>query len=77
MGLGWIIANIKTVLAIVGAVLLGIAVAAIRKSGADAEKALEAKRVAEATKIVTKNRTEAQSASDAELDKKVSKWTRK
>lgn len=59
-----------------GAVLLAIAVAFIRQSGADAEKLKQAKADVKAASTIGQKRAEARGASDAALNRKVDEWTR-
>ncbi len=60
-----------------GAMILAVAVAVIRQSGADAEKLKQAQADVKAATTIGKARAEARVSSDEELDKKVDKWTRR
>jgi hypothetical protein len=68
--------SLKTWLYGLGATLLAVAVAVIRQSGADHEKLKQAQADVKAATTIGKARADARSSSDAELDKKVDKWTR-
>lgn len=69
--------NLKLWLYGIGAAILAVAVAIIRQSGADHEKLKQAQADVKAATTIGKARAEARSASDAELNKEVDKWTRK
>ncbi len=69
--------SLKTIIYGIGAFLLAIAVAVIRKSGADAEKLKQAQADVKAATTIGKARADARSKSDEELDKELDKWTRK
>lgn len=60
-----------------GALLLAIAVAFIRQSGADAEKLKRAKADVKAASTIGQKRAEARGADDAALNRKVDEWSRK
>ncbi len=75
--IGWILSNLKLAGIAVGGLFLAIAVAFIRKSGADAEKLKQAKADIKASSEIAKQRAKARGASDADLDERISKWTRK
>ena len=75
--IGWILGNLKLAGLAVGGVLLAIAVAFIRKSGADAEKLKQAKADIKASSEIAKQRAKARGASDDQLDKEIDRWTRK
>lgn len=60
-----------------GMALLAVAAAFLRKSGADAEKLQQAKADTKAATTIGQKRTEARASSDAELNAKVDKWSRK
>lgn len=74
--IGAILGNLKLTLYGLGVGALVIAAALLRKSGADAEKLKQAKADAKAATTIGQKRAEAKAASDAELEKKVDKWTR-
>jgi hypothetical protein len=75
--IGWMLGNLKAIGLAAGGLLISLAIWFIRKGGADAERLKQAKADVKAAQTVAKARTEAKGASDAELDKKVDKWTRK
>lgn len=75
--IGWILGNLKLAGLAAGGLLISIAIWFIRKSGADAERLKQVKADVKAAQTVAKARNDAKGASDADLDKKVDKWTRK
>lgn len=68
--------NLKAILYGLGALVLAIAAALLRKSGADAEKLKQAQADAKAATTIGKARIDARSKSDEALDKEVDKWTK-
>lgn len=75
--MSWLLGHIKAALVLAGVVAIGVAAALIRKSGADAQRALQVRQDVEAAKAIEQERTEARSATNADLDKRIDKWTRK
>ncbi len=75
--IGWILSNLKLAGLAVGGVVLAVAVALIRKSGADAEKLKQAKADIKASSEIAKQRAKARGSSDEQLDKDLDRWTRK
>ncbi len=75
--IGWLLGNLKLVAGGIGAILLAVAIAFIRKSGADAEKLKQAKADIKAANTISEKRTEARGSSDAQLDERIARWTRK
>ena len=59
--------------AAIGAVLLFLA----RQSGVAAERAKQDRQAAKDAQTISKKRTEARGAADADLDREVDKWSRK
>lgn len=72
----WLMTKIKWLLAIAAGVFVAIAVAMIRKSGGDAERAKQAQADLHAANTVATKRTAAQTSSDNDLDKAVDRWTK-
>lgn len=75
--MSWLFGHLKLWLYGAGIALLAVAVAFIRKSGADAEKLKQAKADVKAASTIAQKRTEARGKSDEELDKEVDRWSRK
>lgn len=75
--IGTILAAVKSWLWVAGIAVLAVAVALIRKSGADAERLHNAQLDVKASRTVQAAKTEAHGASDAALNAEVDKWSRK
>ncbi len=75
--IAWLLSHIRLALYGLGAAALAIAVALIRKSGADAEKAKQAAKDLKAASTIAQKRTEARGSTDAQLDTRFDRWTRK
>lgn len=75
--MSWITARLKIIGAGLAAILIGIAVAFIRKSGGDAERAKQAGAELKAANTVAVERAKARSASDAAHQEGIKKWTKK
>lgn len=69
--------TLKGWLAAIAIGLVAVAVYFIRKSGGDAERAQQAQADLKAANTVAVKRDGAKAATDADLNKKVDRWTRK
>lgn len=75
--MSWITNRLKIIGAAIAVALIGLAVAFIRKSGGDAERAKQAGADLKAANTVAVERAKARSASDAAHKEGINKWTRK
>lgn len=69
--------KLKLWLAIAAPIVIALAVAMIRKSGGDAERAKQAQADLKAANTVAQERAAARGASDDALDKEVDRWTKR
>ncbi len=75
--IGWILGNLKAFALGAAGLLIAVAVALIRKSGADAERLKQAQADAKVAQQVQTARNKARGMDDVALDKEVDRWTRK
>lgn len=78
--MGWIgiaLGALKGWAMLAGVAALAVIVFLIRQAGVDAERAKQMKADLKAAAEIQKSRTKARSASDAELDTEIDRWTRK
>lgn len=73
----WLRARLKLILGAIAAIAVAIGLALVRKSGADAELAKQARAERQAADTIVRERTRAQGASAEEHQKGIDKWTRR
>lgn len=75
--IGILLGKLKWAAMMAGVAALAVVVFLLRQSGANAEKAKQAKAELRANAEIQKSRTAARSASDDELTERVDRWTRR